>query len=237
LAIEKQVASSNLEVPVPVRESAEEETNNFAVVENRGGSGRRSDETLCEKVLSQRFCDIDWSCKSSCTYEKRCWEQPGFLPFAVDLRKSFWGSVGGNPPTTSERQARAEKLMKGFQITTPQGESTFKFSFAHKSDTGRIVDIPICEHSFFVALGGGKTKMWYKIQNLLLGGNQGGDNGLSKMERETARAALKQGAVRAYIRNFLSGCDRPPSKCMTNMYIYRSHLWSNFTIRSTISSE
>jgi len=201
----KSSAPRNLEAPVQIKDRAEI---TCTMTNNRVGSGRRTDEDLCQNVLSQLFCAIDWNCKASCSYGKKCCQNPGFLPFALGLRKSFWGEMGHNPPTTSERQEKAEQLLKSFQVKTPQGDS-----YAHKCDSGKIMTIPICEHIFFVALGGGKTKMWYKVQKELCGSKP------IKIETETARAAFKRAKVTAYIRKFLNGCDRPPSKHMTNMYI------------------
>jgi hypothetical protein len=213
----KSLAPSNLVVPVQIQSQI---TRVPQVVEKRGGSGRKSDEDVFDAVMTQPFSQIDWRCKSSCAYGRNCHEKPGFLPFVVGLRKSFWGKFGQDPPTSGERLLRAEKIMKGFQITTPQGESSFRYSYACKADSAKIVDIPICEHVYFVALGGGgKTKMWYTIQHKLCNESKGVTPNRDTKETETQRAAFKAAKVRAFIRLFLQGCDRPPTKGMTNMYI------------------
>jgi len=185
--------------------------------EKRGVGCSRGDDDLHSSVLAQPFCDINWHCRASCPYGRRCHEQAGFLPFACKLRKSFWGTKGLEPPSSSERSARAEKIMREFHIQTPNGDSTFRYSYGASSADGKINEIQICEHVFFTALGGGKTSMWYKIQDKLA--NRGKIEMKENDKAEAQRGAYKSARIRAFINRFLTGCDIPPSKNMANMFI------------------
>ena len=205
---------ANLKIPVQV---TTEDRDRVVPEERRGLGCRRGDEDLQTSVLDQVFSDIDWSCNRCCSFGRRCSQKEGFLPFVCNLRETFWGKRGSQPPTSSERSANAEKLMRDFHVKAPNGESTFNYSYGATCEDGRTRVIPICEHIYFTALGGGKTSMWYKVQEKIAKPEISAIKGNDKAERD--RASFKSARVKAFISRFLSGCEMPPFRNMEIMYI------------------
>ena len=100
--------------------------------------------------------------------------------------------------------------MRDFHVKAPNGESTFNYSYGATCEDGRTRVIPICEHIYFTALGGGKTSMWYKVQEKIAKPEKSAIKGNDKAERD--RASFKSARVKAFISRFLSGCEMPPPR-------------------------
>jgi hypothetical protein len=95
-----------------------------------------------------------------------------------------------------------------------RGNGSYVFEYSTTWSGGALVNVQVCEHAFFVALGGGKTNQWYRAMRELVHGKAD-----RQIEKGESRAAFKAAQVRAYISVYISSCEIPPGRNLGGMRI------------------
>ena len=153
-----------------------------------------NDTEMKIRVMEQSINTIVFHCSRNCTGTNDCAYQPGFIPFILDLRDSFWGKPEDPAPPSSHRR----KMMRNFLQSAggfSKYPSNFSFSYTYKKKSYHV-----CEKIFCSALGYNRIPdQWIDAKRFVTSGS---------IEEPKARFGQKTEAVKAYMNDYMeSKCD------------------------------